>query len=51
MVTSLGAGMSQVDTARSLFPSVADADFATYVIPDTGHGINYRMYLSQPARP
>lgn len=40
-VTSLGDGQSQVDTARPLYPSVADDDFEVYVVPDTGHGINF----------
>jgi hypothetical protein len=40
-VTSLGSGQTQVDTARPLFPSVADSDFGVYVVPDTGHGINF----------
>lgn len=40
-VTSLGANMTQLDTARTVFPAVAAADFGTYVVPDTGHGINF----------
>jgi hypothetical protein len=46
LVTSLGANATQLDTARPLFPDVADADFATYVVPATGHGINFRQSLS-----
>jgi hypothetical protein len=46
-VTSLGANMTQVDSARELYPSVADADFATYAVPATGHAINYRTYIDQ----
>jgi hypothetical protein len=42
LVSSLGGNKTQLDTARPLFPSVADADFATYVVPATGHGINFR---------
>lgn len=41
-ISSISNG-TQLDTARSLFPSVADNNFSTYVVPDTGHGINYRM--------
>lgn len=40
-VTSLGANMTQIDTARPLYPSVADSDFETYAVPATGHAINY----------
>ncbi len=35
--------MTQLDTARTLFPSVNT--FSTYVVPATGHGINYRTSL------
>ena len=42
-VTSLGGNQTQLDTARALYPSVASSNFSTYVVPDTGHGINYRM--------
>ncbi len=42
LITSLGANATQLDTARPLFPSVADADFETFVVPATGHGINFR---------
>lgn len=41
LITSLGANATQLDTARPLFPSVADADFETFVVPATGHGINF----------
>lgn len=40
-VTSLGEGQTQVDTSRDLFSSVADTDFGVYIVPDTGHGINF----------
>ena len=33
--------MTQLDTVKTLFPAV-DV-FQTYVVPATGHGINYRM--------
>ena len=42
MVTSLGSGQTQLDTARTLFPSVPKSQFSTYVVPATGHGINFR---------
>ncbi|KAK4688823.1 hypothetical protein P7C73_g1273, partial [Tremellales sp. Uapishka_1] len=41
MVTSLGADMTQLDTVKDLFPGVAAADFSTFVVPATGHGINF----------
>lgn len=40
-VTSLGPNMTQIDSAKQLYPSVADSDFATYAVPATGHAINY----------
>lgn len=40
-VTSLGAGQTQLDTARMSFPSVPSANFSTYVVKDTAHGINF----------
>jgi len=41
LVTSLGPNMTQLDTSRPIFPSVADSNFSTYVVPATGHGINF----------
>ncbi|WWD16467.1 hypothetical protein CI109_100893 [Kwoniella shandongensis] len=38
-VTSLGEGKTQLDTAKDLYPSVSNFD--TYVVPATGHGINF----------
>ncbi|ORY29832.1 Alpha/Beta hydrolase protein [Naematelia encephala] len=40
-VTSLGGNKTQLDTARTLYPGVADSAFETFVVPATGHGINY----------
>lgn len=34
--------MTQLDTAKDLYPSVADSDFETYAVPATGHAINFR---------
>ena len=44
-VTSLPNGQTQLDTAKELFPSVADANFSTQIVPATGHGINFRENL------
>lgn len=40
-VTSLGHGSTQLDIVRALSPSVDT--FQTYVVPTTGHGINYHI--------
>lgn len=39
-------GRTPVDTVRALFPSVKDRDFEAYLLPDTGHGINFRQSSS-----
>lgn len=41
LVTSLGDNQTQLDTARELFPSVDSGNFSTFIVPATGHGINY----------
>ena len=41
--TSLGPGQNQLATTRPLFANVSESDFMTYVVPDTAHGINFRM--------
>lgn len=43
-VTSLGEGKTQLDTAKDLYPGVADGDFETYAVPLTGHAINFRKF-------
>jgi len=40
-VTSLGGNNTQVNTVRPLYPNVSDSNFGVYVLPDTGHGINF----------
>lgn len=42
--------MTQLDTAREIYPGVADGDFETYAVPATGHAINFResMFLAPP---
>lgn len=41
---SADPGVTQLDGGRKLFPSVKSQDFDTHVIPDTGHGINFRQF-------
>lgn len=42
-VTSLGEGKTQLDTVPLIFSNVPEDDIETYVVPATGHGINYRQ--------
>jgi len=42
---SADPGVTQLDGGRKLFPSVKSQNFDTHVIPDTGHGINFRQSI------
>lgn len=44
-VTSLPNG-TNLDTAKAIFPQVPDGNFETVIVPATGHGINFRTYLT-----
>ena len=41
-VNSLGPDATTPDTLRPFFPSVPDDQWEVKIVPDTGHGINYR---------
>ena len=40
---------SKLETAKALFPMVNAADFDTYVVPDTAHGINFHPTSAEGA--
>ena len=44
LVTSLGPDKTQLDTLQLGYPAVAPEDFATFVVPGDGHGINFRQF-------